>query len=187
MMPVIRLNDATFAELKTISTWLSTSTPTETIDKLVREKLDALGLERDIDDEPEVISDRPSMQFDKTPGLSFTRLISAKIGGIVVKKVNWASLLVEMIAAIKAKGFSSEKLVTELQVPSRARAYSDEGFKYYPELGISIQGQSAQDAWKETERLAKKWKISVEAQFQWRLNDKAQHPGRVGSLRVGGN
>jgi hypothetical protein len=186
MMPVIRLNDATFAELKTISTWLMTSTPSETIDELVREKLNSLGLERDTD-EPGVSSDLESFQFDKAPGLSFTRLIAGKIGGAAIKKANWASLLFEMIAAIKAKGLSNEKLVTELQVPSRAHSYSEEGFKYYPAIGISIQGQSAQDAWKETERLAKKWKIPVEAHFQWRQNKKAQHPGRAGVLRVGGN
>jgi hypothetical protein len=184
MMPVIRLNDATFAELKTISTWLSTSTPSETIDKLVREKLDALGLERDTDDLPEVNSDPKIKMFDKAPGLSFTRLISAKVGGIPVKKANWANLLLETIAVIKAKGLSGEKIVSELQVPSRNRSYSEEGFRYYPQLGISVQGQSAQEAWKETERLAKKWTISVEAQFQWRQNDKAQHPGRTGTMRV---
>src|ERR1700733_1180389 len=54
MMPVIRLSDAAFSELKTIATWLSTKTPSETIDRLVREKLDELGLERDSGDEPEI-------------------------------------------------------------------------------------------------------------------------------------
>jgi hypothetical protein len=185
MMPVIRLSDATFVELKAISTWLGTSTPSETIDRLVREKSDALGIERDASDEPEGSSEHEIMQFEKAPGLSFTRLVSAKIGGAPIKTVNWASLLIEMIAAVKAKGLSGDKLVAELQVPAKARSYSDEGFRYYPDLGISVQGQSAQDAWKEVERLAKKWKISVEAQFQWRQKDKAQHPGLSGLLRAG--
>ena len=35
MMPVIRLSDATFSELKAIATWLSAKTPSETIDRLV--------------------------------------------------------------------------------------------------------------------------------------------------------
>ena len=125
------------------------------------------------------------MQFDKTPGLSFTRLISAKVAGAPVAKPNWANLLLGMIAAVKAKGLTGESLVAELQVPARARSYEGEGFRHFPELGISVQGQSAQDAWKETERLAKKWKIPVEAHFQWRQNDKAQYPGRAGVLRAG--
>jgi hypothetical protein len=185
MMPVIRLSDATFAELKAIATWLSTSTPSETIDRLVREKLDALGLERDVDDDLDPASSDEITQFEKTPGLSFTRLIAAKIGDKSINKANWASLLIEMISAVKGKGLTGEKIVSELQVPARVGSYSDEGFKFFKNLGISVQGQSAQDAWKEVERLAKKWQIPVEVQFQWRQNDKAQHPGRSGLLRAG--
>lgn len=185
MMPVIRVSDATFAELKAISTWLSTDTPTATIDRLVREKLDELGLERDAAEESEALSDQDVMQFDKTPGLSFTRLVAAKVGGAPIKKTNWANLLLTVIGAVKAKGLSGEKLVSELQVPAKAAEYSEEGYRYFPDLGISVQGQAAQDAWREVERLAKKWAIPVEVEFQWRQNDKAQHPGRTGMLRAG--
>ena len=186
MMPVVRINDATFVELKTIATWLGAATPAETIDRLVREKLDALGLERDGEDEPEGAPHGEEMQFEKTPGLSFTRLVAATVGGTAVTKANWANLLLSTIAAAKAKGLTGEKLVSELQVPARAGSYESEGFRYFPKLGISVQGQSAQDAWKETERLANRWKIPLEAHFQWRQNEKAQHPGRAGVLRAGG-
>ena len=48
-----------------------------------------------------------------------------------------------------------DKLVRELHIPSKAEPYEEEGFKYHPDLGISVQGQSASDAWKEVDRLAK--------------------------------
>jgi len=185
-MPVIRLSDATFSELKTVATWLSAKTPSETIDRLVREKLDELGLERDTGDGPEIASNNDVMKFDKAPGLSFTRLTAAKVGGVPLKKINWAQLLLAMIAAIKAKGLSGSKLVSELQVPTKSTQYSNEGYTYYPELGISVQGQATQDAWKEIDRIATKWAISVEAEFQWRQHAKAQYPGRSGLLRTGG-
>jgi len=186
MMPVIRLSDATFAELKAISTWLSTNTPSETIDRLVHEKLAVLGLESDTDDDADATSQDEIEHFEQAPGLTFTRLISAKISNAPINKTNWAGLLLAMIAAVKAKGLSGEKLVSELQVPAKARPFSDDGYRHFPELGISVQGQSAQDAWKEVERLANKWKIPVEAQFQWRQNAKALRPGRSGLLRAGG-
>ena len=186
MMPVIRLSDATFSELKTIATWLSAKTPSEMIDRLVREKLDGLGLERDSGDEPEIGSNDDVIKFDKAPGLSFTRLTSAKVGGVPLKKMNWAHLLLAMIAALKARGVSGSKLVSALQVPSKSTQYSSDGYTYYPKLGISVQGQAAQGAWKEIERIATKWSIPVEAAFQWRQNSKAQHPGRSGLLRAGG-
>ncbi len=187
MMPVIRLNDATFADLKVIATWLDTDTPAETFSALVREKMDALGLERDVEDEASesVIDTDGDLAFDKAPGLTFTRILSARVNHDKAAKVNWAGLLVSVIGAVKAKGISGEKLVTELQVPAKAEAYTDEGYKFYADLGISVQGQSAQDAWKEVSRLAAKFSIPVEVRFQWRENLKAQHPGKIGLIRAG--
>jgi hypothetical protein len=95
MMPVIRLSDATFTDLKTIATWLSANTPSETIDTLVRDKLNELGIERDTADGPELTSAIEIMKFDKAPGLSFTRLTAAKVGGVSVTKTNWVNSLVE--------------------------------------------------------------------------------------------
>ena len=63
--------------------------------------------------------------------------------------------------------------------------YEKEGFKYHPALGISVQGQSAQDCWKEVDRLARKWRIPVTVEFRWRQNPKAQHPGKTGVLQSG--
>ena len=72
MMPVTRINDATFADLKVIATWLGTGTPSETIDALVREKMDALDLERDVDDATTVGLDSDGdLVFETTPGLTF--------------------------------------------------------------------------------------------------------------------
>jgi hypothetical protein len=94
-------------------------------------------------------------------------------------------MLLTMLAQLKAKGFDGEKLVRELQVPAKAERYEEEGFKYHSDLGISVQGQSASDAWKEIDRLAKKWgipedKILVEAERQGSVS------GAHRSLRSGG-
>ena len=51
MMPVVRINDATFADLKSIATWFGTKTPSQTIDRIVQEAMEQLGMERD--EEPE--------------------------------------------------------------------------------------------------------------------------------------
>lgn len=186
MMPVIRLNDATFVDLKTISTWLGTGTPAETIDAIVREKMEALDLERDIENEAlGNDSAEGDLVFEKAPGLSFTRILSASVDDGKPEKINWAGLLMKVIGTVKAKGLSGEKLVTELQIPARAAEYTMDGYKFYPELGISVQGQSAIDAWKEVSRLAQKFCIPVEVRFQWRDNDKAQHPGKIGIIRAG--
>lgn len=185
-MPVTRLNDATFADLKVIATWMGTKTPPETIDALVREKLEALGLERDVSDEvASSIDAGGDLMFDTTPGLTFTRILSARLNNGKAEKLNWAGLLMKVVSVVKSKGLSGDKLVTELQVPAKVSTYTNEGYKFYSDLGISIQGQSAKDAWEEVSRLADKFGIPVEVRFQWRDNEKAQYPGKIGVIRAG--
>jgi hypothetical protein len=186
IMPVVRVNDATFADLSTLKTWFGTKTPSDTIDQIVREAMEQLGMERD--DEPEAAVTTTSdgaMEFDAAPGLAFTKPLSASINGKAVPSPRWSSMLLTMIAQLKAKGFDGEKLVRELQVPAKTERYEEEGFKYHANLGISVQGQSASDAWKEIDRIAKKWSIPVVIEFWWRQNERAQYPGKTGRLRSG--
>jgi hypothetical protein len=186
MMPVVRVNDGTFADLSTLKTWFGTKTPSETIDRIVRDAMDQLGMERE--DEPQDVvtttSDGP-MQFDTAPGLAFTKPLAASINGKALHSPRWSAILHTVIGHVKAKGIEGEKLVRELAVPAKAEKYEEEGFKYHPDLGISVQGQSAADAWKEVDRLAKKWRIPVSVEFWWRQNPKAQYPGKTGVLRSG--
>jgi hypothetical protein len=146
--------------------------------------MEQLGMERD--DEPEDVltttSDGP-MLFDTAPGLRFTKPLAASINGKAVQSPRWSAILLTMIGQVKVKGIEGEKLVREFSVPARAGQYAEEGFKHYPDLDILVQGQSAQDCWKEVDRLAKKWRIPVE--FWWRQNPKAQFPGKTGVLRSG--
>ena len=187
MMPVLRVSDATFADLSALKTWFGTKTPGETIDRVVREAMEQLGMERD-DETDEVVSTTSSgaMQFDAAPGLSFTKPLSASINGKSVRSPRWSSILLTMIAQVKAMGVEGEELVHQLAVPAKAKRYEDDGYKYHADLGISVQGQSATEAWKEVDRLAKKWGIPVTVEFWWRQNPKAQHPGRTGLLKSGG-
>ena len=43
-MTTIRISDATFANLKSISTWMGDEKPSETIDNLVREKMGKIDI-----------------------------------------------------------------------------------------------------------------------------------------------
>lgn len=186
MMPVLRINDATFANLSTLKTWFGTKSPSETIDRIVQEAMDQLGIERDdeADDAP-VTYTQGSHAVEASPSLTFTKPLGATINGKSLQNPNWASILLTMLAQVKAKGFEGEKLVRELAVPSKAANFENDGYRYFPELGISVQGQSAAEAWKEVDRLAKKWGIPVTVEFIWRQNPKAQHPGKTGVLRSG--
>ena len=185
-MPVVRVNDATFVDLRTLKTWFGTKTPSETIDYLVREMMDQFGLERDDQAETDAnISVDGVMEFETAPSLVFTKPLSASVNGKSLRNPRWSAILLTTITQLKAKGFVGDKLVSALSVPAKAERYEEEGFKYHADLGISVQGQSASDAWKEVDRISKKWNIPVTVEFWWRKNDKAQFPGRTGRLSSG--
>lgn len=185
-MPVVRINDATFADLKSIATWFGTKTPSDTIDQIVHEAMQQLGIERDNELGGTILTTSGgAMQFDNAPSLAFTKPVSAVVNGKAIPNPRWSTILLTVIAHVKAKVGGSDKLLRELHIPTKPKQYEKEGFKYHPNLGISIQGQSAADAWKEVDRLAKKWGILVQVEFLWRQNSKAQYPGRTGLLRSG--
>jgi hypothetical protein len=186
MMPVVRINDSTFADLSTLKTWFKTKSPSETIDHIVREAMEQLGLERGDGAESEIYqSSEGSMLFDTAPSLTFTKPLTASIGRTEIQNPNWASILHTMLLQIKSKGFEGEKLVRELSIPTKSEIYEEEGYTYRSDLGISVQGQSAADSWKEVDRLAEKWRIPVVVKFMWRQKLKAQYPGKNGELRSG--
>ena len=95
---------------------------------------------------------------------------------------NWNDLVrIAHIHAFKAAGgFEELRKMTRAQV--RKGAYSDEGYRFVPEIGVSIQGLDAAHAWEYTLRLAIHLKVSVKAEIEWRHNDKAAHPGERGIL-----
>ena len=187
MMPVVRLNDATFSDLSALKIWFGTNTPSETIDCVVRESMDRLGMERDVEPVDDLTNaDDGAIEFTSAPGLAFTKPSSASINGNTIGRLHWSSILLAMIAQLKAKGFEGEKLVHVLQVSTKTTAYEEEGFKYHPDLGISVQGQSSSDAWKEIDRIAKKWKIPVVVEFYWLDHRKAKYPGKTGRMKSGG-
>jgi len=148
--------------------------------------MEQLGIERD--DEPEGIVGSTSdgaMVFDTAPSLTFTKPTMAIVDGKKLPNPNWATILQAMIARIKSSGIEGEKLVSELAIPTKANIYEDDGYKYFTDLGISLQGQSATDAWREVNRLANKWRIPVKVEFVWRQTPKAQYPGKSGVLQAG--
>lgn len=182
MMPVVRINDGTFADMTTIATWFGTKTPSETIDRIVREVMGNLGLERDDEGVEEVAAGKGFLEFDKAPGLGYTKLLAATVAGKPVEAVYWKTALLAVIHQLKLKGYTGKQLIDELNVPARPDKFEERGFEYVEDLGISIQGQSATSAWKEMERLAKKWQIPVTVEFSWYHSPKAQFPGRRGRL-----
>ena len=75
-----------------------------------------------------------------------------------------------------------EDLCKMTRAQIRKGSYSDEGYRFVPEIGVSIQGVDAGHAWEYALRLAIHLKIPVKAEIEWRHNEKAAHPGERGLM-----
>ena len=95
---------------------------------------------------------------------------------------NWNDLVrIAHIAAFNQVGsFEQLRNVTHAQIDKGER--SDSGYKFVPEIGISLQGVDANHAWQHALRLAKHLKQPLRVTVEWRHNPKAAHPGAAGVL-----
>jgi hypothetical protein len=80
-----------------------------------------------------------------------------------------------------AKTDEARRLIIVNFVPGEKK---DEGYRFVPELGISVQGQDAKDSWKGASHIAKQLGVPVEVEFLWRMKEGAEFPGVTGRLSV---
>ena len=150
--------------------------------------MDALDLERDVieRDAKVVAGESEATVFERTPGLTFTRILSAEMDGKSLGKPNWAGLLIEMAKHVKAKGFRRRSGWLQnckfRQRPKHMRK-KDTG-----SILSSVYRSKANRRRMLGERSAA-WQTNIESRsrssFKWRENEKAQHPGCVGIIRAG--
>lgn len=186
-MPVVRISDQSFASLGTLGVWFKTNTPSDTIDRIVRKTMTDLGIEPE--HATEIIENFASMSriYRHFPedSVAFTKPFEAQVGKLVVQKPNWSNILLATIRELSGLGFVGKQLEALLKVPSRAQPYQKEGFRYYADLKLSIQGQSAPDACEEICRIALQHGIALRVGFEWRENDKAIFPGKSARIEIG--
>ena len=186
MMPVVRISDAMFADLSTLATWFKAETPSQAIEKVVAEAMEKYGLERDaFDDSASAPAPGLALPTTPTPGLTHTKLLKASVDNKPMENPKWNGVIWALLEVMKRRGMAPEQIVSALNIPARVGRFEENGFSFHPELGLSFQGQSAQNAWKEIQRLAPLFKVDVEVSFEWRKNPKALHPGEKGKLRAG--
>lgn len=61
---------------------------------------------------------------------------------------------------------------------------NDEGYRYLPDVGISIQGQDANGAWKAACYIAQQLGFPLTVTFVWREKEGAAFPGVTGRFTL---
>ncbi|MBU6296750.1 MAG: hypothetical protein KGJ79_16325 [Alphaproteobacteria bacterium] len=149
-------------------------------------RLLAAYLDREEIDEAK--SDPIKREYDPfdPPDLTHTGISAAKFGGETISSPNWNSLLDTAIrfAIGKLGGVEPLRKVVSINVAEGRK--TDQGYRYLADVNVSVQGQSAKDAWRATARIARRLGHVVHVAFYWQNKQGAEHPGEVGIFRIVG-
>jgi hypothetical protein len=182
MTPSVDLSDEVFARLQKHAIPL-VDTPLTVISRA----LDALEAG---DEDPVPHSDGSKQSFNPAapPNLTHTTPKRAEVGGQQLSKANtyWNPIMFAVIAEAAKKGANAEDLLDLLTVPAVKGEKKGAGYRFIPEAGISVQGQDANNAWKQTYRVASSIGVAVQVVFYWQDTPKAAMPNVVGTFFIEG-
>jgi hypothetical protein len=125
-----------------------------------------------------------TFDIKSVPSLRHTKLLSVKVGNETIRPT-WNGLLFDLIRRIPKDRLETPEEARRLIIVNFVTGKKeDEGYRFLPGLGISVQGQDANDSWKGASHIAQKLGVPVEVEFLWRMKEGAVLPGSTGRLAV---
>ena len=110
------------------------------------------------------------------PRLTFARIRDAKIDGSKVARASWNRLVALLIIRALHKNVPFEEVCRLGASRVVRRRKEDQGFVFYPEGGISVQGREADIAGRAAVALAERLRADLDVGFQWLANKEALRP-----------
>jgi hypothetical protein len=189
-MPTAELSDITNSRLQAIAIPL-----TDTHDSVIARLLDHWDTTKS--NQPKVIrpgepigtkEDGRTLIFDPAvpPQLNFTSCLQVVVNGKKLTKGEsyWNTIMNIMVREVYAKGHNAQSIYDMLFVNAEVGEKTENGYKFLPEVGLSVQGQDSNAAFRQAYQLAEMHEIPFEIWFAWQNNDKAAHPNRHGVLEL---
>ena len=175
----IELSEATFSRLQKLAVPL--------VDKTAEDVINKLASFYESRQETQGSSPTPANPLRRfsafsPPDLTHTKVLSVKIDRVPLPKTNWNGLILELVRRTRNRltnGEEPNRLIVVNFVPGKK---DDEGYKYVPELELSIQGQDANNAARGACHIARQLGLSLEIEFLWRAKKGAAHPGETAIL-----
>ena len=123
------------------------------------------------------------------PGLTHTKVLAVEFRGKSLERsqANWNGLLNAAVRAAKAAAKSPAEFKKLIVVNFVDGQKNDEGYRYLPDVGFSLQGQDANGAWKAAFHIAQQLGYQLSVTFVWREKEGAAFPGVTGRFTLAKN
>lgn len=181
MSPLVEIPEPVFKRLQELAEPL-VDTPASVIAKLL-DSYGARGVESGHARETSG-HNKSVRSFDPSapPSLLHTHVREASFGERSTSRT-WTNLvlLAHEVALVQLK--SIDKLIAVSDFNIRPDRYGGKGYKFAPDLGVSIQGVDANVAWRNSLRLAKKLRVPIAVTVEWDADPRAAYPGQRGLIR----
>ncbi len=140
----------------------------------------------DVEDFPPYLANLKEYDAFNPPDLTHTGIKAAKFAGTRIDSPSWNVLLDVSIrqAVRKLGGVEHLRKVVPINVMEGKK--TDQGYRYLADVNVSVQGQSAKDAWRATAKIARRLAHTVHVQFYWQNKEGAERPGEVGIFQIVG-
>ncbi|WP_313010937.1 T4SS efffector SepA family protein [Brevundimonas sp.] len=154
------------------------------IAKLLASKESVLEADEEATEEERRRPIEASKKFDAAtpPDLTHTKLIAVIFDGKVIEKPTWNKLKDAAIRAAYAATPDQKQLGQMILCPFTKGQKTDEGYRFFEDINLSVQGQDALSSYKVAYHIALALGLSMRVQFIWRQKEAAQFPGVTGLM-----
>lgn len=186
MAPAVELSSATFTRLQAHAVPL-----VDTIETVITRLLDAFE-RRDgapaSDEGPGESGAARRFNPNTPPSLRHAKALAIEFDGQSLdrKEANWNGLLDAAIRKAKAGTRTTAELRKLVVVNLVEGQKTDEGYRFLSDIGVSVQGQDANGAWKAVCHIAQQLGCPVQVTFVWRDKPGAAFPGVTGQFQISG-
>ncbi len=182
MSRVIRISESTYRRLESLA--VGFDTPGNVIERLIDFfNGQGGGVPTHRPDKAQVPAEEYlPLDPDHPEDLTHTKILEARFGDTRVK--TWMQLVVTAHKYAFEHLGSFEALRQMTQSKIILGSLDEGGYRYFPEIGISIQRENANNSWRNALHIARRLKVAgIEVVVEWRRNKTAAHPGRKGRLK----
>jgi hypothetical protein len=155
----------------------------DTFDSVINRAVDALESAKGTPTDP---ADGTAQTFNPSvpPNLTHTKVLAIEFDGKALphNEANWNGMLYAVIRRAKEIAKSPEELKKLMLVNVVEGKKTTDGYKYLSDIGLSVQGQDANGAWKGARHICQQLGLRLAVTFIWRTKEGAEFPGTTGQL-----
>ncbi len=178
-MPDVPIEQATFERLQRHAQPL-----VDSVDAVINRALDAMetGIHRQPEEKAPVI--KIELDSDRLADVTHTKVLAARLAAANIERPNWNRLLHRMLILSMDRVADLNELRKLCPANMVCGSKTDEGYTHLPEIDISVQGLSANEACAALTVTARALGIGLDVAFMWRAKEGAAYPGERGRLQV---